>query len=811
MNFIDRSAARSIIAVSLLSLGTNVQALPVNGVVVAGAANVAVSGSHAVITQSSQNAAINWQSFNIGQSESVRFVQPNSNSVALNQVLGSDPSNILGSLSANGKVFLVNPNGILFGQGANVNVGGLVASTVRINNTDFMAGNYHFSGAGDGAVINQGELRANADGGYVALLGANVSNQGVIVAKLGTVSLSAGSAMTLDVAGDGLLNVTVNAGVVNALVHNGGLIQADGGQVLLTTQVAGSLLSNAVNNTGIIQAQTIGQRNGRILLLGGMETGTVSLVGSLDASAPNGGDGGFIETSAAHVNIADNAHITTTSAQGKMGNWLIDPVDFTIAVGSDISGAALSGALVTTNTTIQSSEGTHGGVSGDINVNEPVAWTASGAVTTLTLNAVRDVNFNAAVTTTRGNLVANAGRDVVLGAPVSGITTTDGNLAWTAGRDVNIAAPMTTTRGTVLLRAGSDSSGPGGLIGGRVYFALGAAAYVVTGPGADVTVDYTPINYGTPTSYAPHFTLTTGATLTQHMLVFATGSNKSYDGNSTAALTFKGAPTDGGDVSLVAGTAIYDSPNAGSDVGITYSGYSLGGADASNFAFVGASSTTSGAITPKVLVGTVTVADKVYDGGSAATINGRSLTGVVGADVVSYSGGTANFDTTSAGSGKSVSVSGLSLTGANAANYTVNMIATSTANITPAVSPVVILPAVTPPVVTPPVAEQSVVPAHASGGEQGAASSSPSGDAATPASAEMGAINSQSEALSERRDMHNVPSWWPTVVLAHRPTELMLVQANVVNIQEPAILVPVTYLMPEAVKPFLLPIKQDRH
>src|SRR4029079_19493295 len=121
---------------------------------------------------------------------------------------------------------------ILFGKGAQVNVAGLVASTRNIADGDFMAGRYNVSGARSGAMLNQGSI--NADSGYVALLGANVSNEGVISARLGTVALAAGNAMTLDVAGDGLLSLTVNQGSINALVQNGGLIRADGGQVLLT-------------------------------------------------------------------------------------------------------------------------------------------------------------------------------------------------------------------------------------------------------------------------------------------------------------------------------------------------------------------------------------------------------------------------------------------------------------------------------------------------------------------------------------------------------------------------------------------------
>jgi filamentous hemagglutinin family protein len=270
--------------------------------------------------------AINWQSFGIGTGEGVRFVQPNGNSVALNRVLGPDPSSILGSLSANGKVFLVNPNGILFGRGAQVNVGGLVASTLNISDSDFMAGRYQFSGNSDAAVLNQGTI--NAAGGYVALLGADVGNDGTITARLGTVALAAGNAITLDVAGDGLLNVTVNQGAVNALVQNGGLIQADGGNVLLTAMAAGTLLQSAVNNTGVIQAQTIENRNGTIRLMGDMQIGTANVGGTLDVSGTGAGQtGGNVTVTAHHVGLFG----TTINASGDAGGG-------TVLIGGDYQG-----------------------------------------------------------------------------------------------------------------------------------------------------------------------------------------------------------------------------------------------------------------------------------------------------------------------------------------------------------------------------------------------------------------------------------------------------------------------------------------
>ena len=375
-----------VLAFSLLLVcGASVYAQPTGGVVTAGSATIGGTPGNMTITQTSSNVAINWQSFGIQSGQSVQFAQPGSSSVALNRVIGSDPSNILGSLSSNGKVFLVNPNGILFGQGASVNVGGLLASTMAISDANFMANNYTFSGAGAGSVVNRGSINA-ADGGYVALLGANVSNQGVIAARLGTVALAAGNAVTLDMAGDKLLNITVNQGAVNALVDNGGMIQADGGHVLMTTQAAGSLLANAVNNTGIIQAQTIQNVKGTIMLMGGMETGVVNVGGTLDASAPAGGNGGFIETSAAHVKIASDANITTVAPAGTTGDWLIDPADFNIGgLDADIAAADLSALLVNNNVTISTVQG-----GGDIDVHDAVSWTASSGPTTLSLQAGAD-------------------------------------------------------------------------------------------------------------------------------------------------------------------------------------------------------------------------------------------------------------------------------------------------------------------------------------------------------------------------------------------------------------------------------------
>ncbi|WP_167470029.1 filamentous hemagglutinin N-terminal domain-containing protein [Vreelandella andesensis] len=285
-----------------LAVTGNAWALPVGGEVSVGSATISGDATVTNISQTTQNAAINWQAFDIASGEAVNFRQPNSSSITLNRVLGSDPSTIMGTLTANGQIFLVNPNGVLFGTNSSVNVGGLVASTLAISDSDFAAGMYNFIRAGDGSIVNQGTI--NADGGYIALLGANVSNQGTLQANLGTVALAAGEVITLDVAGDGLLNVAVNQGALDALVQNGGMIQADGGKVLMTAQSAGDLFQSAVNNIGVIRAQSIENREGAIMLTGDMQSGTLNVGGTLDVSGSEAGEtGGSVTATARHVGL----------------------------------------------------------------------------------------------------------------------------------------------------------------------------------------------------------------------------------------------------------------------------------------------------------------------------------------------------------------------------------------------------------------------------------------------------------------------------------------------------------------------------
>lgn len=181
----------SVAAAGLL-LGTCGYSLanPAGGTVTSGTATINGEGTAAVtVTQTTDKTAINWTSFGIGSGESVTFVQPGTNSIALNRVTGTDASAIYGTLSSNGKVYLINPNGILFSRTAQVNVGGIVASTLDISDSDFLSGNYSFSGSG-GSVVNNGTITAS-DGGYVVFLGNTVNNTGTITANSGTAALGA--------------------------------------------------------------------------------------------------------------------------------------------------------------------------------------------------------------------------------------------------------------------------------------------------------------------------------------------------------------------------------------------------------------------------------------------------------------------------------------------------------------------------------------------------------------------------------------------------------------------------------------------
>ncbi len=302
-------------------------ALPQGGQITSGQGNIHQPDPKSmVINQSSQQLITNWNSFSIGKAESVHFSQPNSNAVALNRVVGANPSAILGSLSSNGKVFLTNRSGIIFGQDARINVGGLVATTLNISDQDFLNQNYLFSQDPNNplsAIINEGHI----EGTTIGLLAPAVYNKGTITANLGSVALASGTEVTLDFAGDGLINFAISEAVEGDVlddqgnilenrVLNTGIIEADGGRVILSALDAGSVIRNTVNHSGRIRANTLQEKNGEIWLMGG-ENGITAVTGELDASGNESGDmGGTVHVLGDKVGLFQYAFINVSGVSG---------------------------------------------------------------------------------------------------------------------------------------------------------------------------------------------------------------------------------------------------------------------------------------------------------------------------------------------------------------------------------------------------------------------------------------------------------------------------------------------------------------
>jgi filamentous hemagglutinin family protein len=719
--------ALKALALSLLAaFNPCAYALPTGGAVSAGDASIAAGANKTTITQSTPAVAINWQSFNIGQGEAVRFVQPTSSSVALNRVLGSDASSILGSLSANGKVFLVNPNGILFGTGAQVNVAGLVASTLNISDGDFMAGAYKFGGAGAGAVINRGAI--NAAGGYVALLGANVSNEGVITANLGTVALAAGNAMTLDMAGDGLLNVAVSQGAVNALVHNGGLIRAAGGQVLMSAQSAGNLLRTVVNNTGVIEAQTLENRNGTIRLVGDPQTGAVNVSGTLDVSGRAAGQtGGTVHVLGRAVNLAGakidasgdaggglvlvggnfhgagpernsqtvgldrsvviRADAITAGNGGRIAVW--SDGDTAIAGALSARGGAQSGNggfIETSGARVSIADGTVvntlaakgntglwlldpfpdyviATVGGD---ETPAQVTLSLATTNRLITATRDVIVDNDLTwVTAQKLELRAGHDVQVNAVITA-STAGSEIALTAANDVIVAGTLTASGAAskITIRAERDVTTSG------TVTASANGALIDMSAGRHVSVGVVTANGGGSVSLRGNTDV-----IVNNLISVDTGLvTLRADNDGT------GPGSAGGTVRFV-GVGSVSAPNT--VIRFNPDGYVNTTAEIANYV-----TKVNGAIDARAWTFARGV-DKVYDGSAAATLAFRGNPGAGG--VVTLDPGSASFDTKDVGTTKPVNYTGYSLGGVDVAKFALfslqNVAAgsgTTTANITPA-------------------------------------------------------------------------------------------------------------------------------
>jgi filamentous hemagglutinin family protein len=421
---------RRIIGASALSVlllfgqSAPLLANPTGGAVVAGAATIGAAGKTLSINQSSNNAIINWQTFSIASGETTRFFVPSSTSTTLNFVAAGNPSAIYGTLASNGRLFLVNPSGILVGASGRIDTAGFLGSTLNPNASG--SGTIVFSGDSTAGIKNLGTISASS--GNVYLIANEVTNKGSITATQGNVGLAAGSSVLLQQEGDQHLFIQAGPSTKRAVgVTNSGSIQSATAEL---KAAGGNAYALAINNTGSISASGFKKVNGQVYLTadtgvisnsgsiratgsshGGTvhiasKTGTIDNSGIIDVSATaaggkggsvslkstqglvsntgvinakggTGGAGGDVDVSGATVDVGSGV-VNTLAAGGQTGMFTIDPATLTIAAsGGDETGAQVATDLATTDITLNADNA--------ITINDSITWT-SGTTLTLSTN-----------------------------------------------------------------------------------------------------------------------------------------------------------------------------------------------------------------------------------------------------------------------------------------------------------------------------------------------------------------------------------------------------------------------------------------
>jgi filamentous hemagglutinin family protein len=475
------SVALTCFTATTIAAGPAANTLPTGAQVTTGNVAISTNGATMNILQSTDKASVNWNSFSIGSGAAVNVQQNSASSVLLNRVVGNDPSQIFGKLTANGQVILINPNGVVFGKGGSVTASSFTASTFGMTEEDFKKGKHKFTrnGSTAGVTVEEGAtINTTIPGGYVALIGSTVNNQGKISTQGGAVVLAAGESVAMPAALTDSVGVPLSSKVrlelapstINASVENGGTITTEGGQVLMQAAAVVDAVSHVANasvtNTGTID--TTGEQGGRVDLLA--NHGTVRVSGTVKANSTNGtaggsvfigrdedtntlaaiGDasgarieskGGFVETSGEFIKV-DGARVLAK-------DWLLDPFNITIVdnngsttagatslpsytpsatstiKASDIAGALTNGTSVTISTAGSGSD------FGDITVNSAIT---SAGTASLTLRADRNITVNAKIGAGDGAAGLNINLQAGQTTNTGGITIADnGSLDAKAG------------------------------------------------------------------------------------------------------------------------------------------------------------------------------------------------------------------------------------------------------------------------------------------------------------------------------------------------------------------------------------------
>ena len=451
---------------------------PTGANVTGGAATVSGQGtSRVTIDQSSDRAFIEWNSFSVAKGESVRFNQPSASSVTANKVVGVAPSDILGAVSANGRIILINPNGIFFGKGSTIDAAGLIATTLDLDKDSFLAGGkFKFSSASDisASVVNEGTLTIS-DAGLGALVAPHVRNSGALVANLGTVVLASGKAFTVDFTGDGLITFALGEGIASTLVgadgqplkaqvEQAGEITA--GRIVLSSAAAREVVNQSVNVSGLVRAGSAGRN----------ADGSISLRGSNSVAVAAGAEvsGAKVTIDADNVSVAGNISASSIQLTGDhvavLAGASLSSDGGSILVGGDWQGSnGVRQALTTTleaGATIDAGQGGKVVLWSDV-TNADSVTTVAGLVRALggrietsghllelpgVVHAgiggtwlIDPTNVTITTSSTTGTLpgdLANAG--------VTNIKATDIVSAVNSGSAVNIVASGTITQSTAL-------------------------------------------------------------------------------------------------------------------------------------------------------------------------------------------------------------------------------------------------------------------------------------------------------------------------------------------------------------------------
>jgi len=316
----------------------SVYALPTGQEVVSGTATFDQVGGTTLNITASADSIINYASFDIAQDEVVNFLLPTIDAFSLNRILGGGASEILGTLTSNGNLILVNAGGFYFGSAANINVGGLIASTHEIANADFLAGNYIFAGLGDtvessmSSILNEGSI-LTSEGGMAIMIADAIENRGTIEAPLGTVALAAGDRVTVGITQDGMISIAVDEATAHTIldkdgnpisdqIKNTGTLTAESGSVLLTALSLGDIFKSSINLEGLADVDTVVAGQDGVIEL--VASGDVNLQGTLSA------DQGHITIDAGEEGMIDNT--------GTIATKLFDETAYSFHTSGTITG-----------------------------------------------------------------------------------------------------------------------------------------------------------------------------------------------------------------------------------------------------------------------------------------------------------------------------------------------------------------------------------------------------------------------------------------------------------------------------------------